>query len=46
MGQDAVALAILRDQAEHQAIVRDRLAGQGGDLCEDLTHVEALRQDV
>jgi hypothetical protein len=46
MGQDADALAILRDEAEHQAIVRGRLAGQRGDLHEDLTDVEVLRQDV
>src|SRR3989441_5502658 len=46
MGQNPVALAILRDQAEHQAIVRDGLAGQRGDLGKYLTDVEALRQDV
>src|SRR2546425_2412611 len=44
MGQNPVALAILRDQAEHQAIVRDGLAGQRGDLGKYLTDVEALRR--
>ena len=46
MGEDTVALAILRDHAEHEAVMRNRLACQRGDLRKNLPDVEALCEDV